>query len=148
MSISSKEMMPVLHLYEMTPKIIVMLMNFYEKMGFDRVSLTDETIRKINVIEDADADHLRQRLLNNFYNLKLSVLVARFIMAEANLNISKASDRIFRNMIEVRHYMFEAIEYWLRERNVEYDSNSLWDELRNLGLCVKVYQIHKKVSDE
>ena len=138
-----------------SPQYMIMLLYFYKKLGLDRVSLTDETVREIisiNVNEDADADtnRRRQRLLDNFYNLELGVLVARFVVAEATLNMSCKTydqmfdDKMFWAMYEVRNYMFEAIEYWLRKRNVKYNSDSLWDELRNLGRSVKVCQSIKK----
>jgi len=137
----------------LAPKETTMLMYFYDRLGLDKVSLTDETVGEIisiNANEDADADQLRQRLLNNFYNLKLSVLIARFMVAEAILNTTKVRDRKFRTMLEVRYYVFTAILHWLREHKVTYDSNSLWFELCDLGAwCIsKSTPVNKKVSDE
>jgi len=149
----------------MNPKGIVMgpLHLWYERLGLGEysVSLTDETVKEINSInvnEDADADQLRQRLLKNFYDAGISVLVARFVVAEATLNTSKSGDRMFWNMIEVRDHVFSAILHWLcnhsvslndetaREidsinvNNVDFDHEAgrLWNELRDLGtLCSK-----------
>jgi len=147
--ISTKEMMPV-YIYEMSLKVSAMLLSLYERMGLNMVvSLAYETVVEITRInEDASQKDLRHRLSKNFYDAEISVLVARFMVAEATLNVTKASDKIFRAMLEARHYVFEAIKYWLSEHGIKYDNESLWDELRNLGACLKVYQINKKMSDE
>ncbi len=136
----SKEMVMGHHHWSvsLTNKTFREIISWYERLGLNNgVFLAVETameIVSINV-EDMDADQLSQRLLKNFYNLDLSVLVARFMVAQATSNMSKSDDQMFRNMIDVKDRIFQVILNWLRNHNVEYDreTGSLREDLRDLG---------------
>ena len=77
---------------------------------------------------------LREALLSQFYNVGLGELIARFVVAAANVQLTKLSEESFDNLVEARDYLFMAIQMKMRKMRIfDVDEDDLWDVLINVS---------------
>ena len=84
-----------------------------------------------------DGALLREELLSQFYNAGLGMLVARFVVAQGNVNstiFSEGQEEAYENMVEARNYLFLAISVKMRKMRIfNVDEGILWNILLDVS---------------